>query len=144
MNLLRPFVRTAKNGPAHLQSGKWGERMAERHLQKQGFRILGRRVRVGRRDELDLLARDGDTLVFVEVKTRRSECMGRPIKAVDRKKRHTLSRAAIRYLGKLRKKPDYFRFDVVEVVGEPGHSRPEAVRHIRNAFPLDPIYRIRW
>lgn len=130
-------------GPAHLVSGTWGEKQAERFLKKQGYKILGRRVRVGRRDELDLVARHDDALVFVEVKTRRSVAHGRPIEAVNRAKRLHLSRAAIRYMKELRQKPTFFRFDVVEVVGEPGAGVPD-IRLIRNAFPLDKRYRFPW
>jgi putative endonuclease len=120
-------------------AGRWGENVAARLLERSGFKILGRRVRVGTRDELDLVARDGSSLVFVEVKTRSSEIYGRPVSAVDRKKRHAMSRAAVRYLAKLRFPKVVFRFDVVEVVGSPGTSDP-TVRHIRNAFPLDRRY----
>ena len=75
-------------------------------------------------------------LVFVEVKTRRSEDFGRPIAAVGPAKQRTLSRAAIRYLGRLRKKPDYFRFDVVEVLGRPEDGEP-LIRHLDDAFPFE-------
>ena len=129
--------------PEHLRTGRWGEREAERYLQALGFRILGRRLRVGRRDELDLLARDKDCLVFVEVKTRRSEDFGRPAAAVDRNKRQALSRAALRYMLKLKRKPDFFRFDVVEVVGHPDEGKPE-VTHIRSAFTMSSRYRVPW
>lgn len=124
---------------ASQDTGEWGEKKAERMLRRKGYRILGRRVRIGRRDEIDLVARDGDVLVFVEVKTRKSESFGRPISAVDRQKRRVLSRAAVRYLGKLRYRPTYIRFDVVEVVGEIG-DREAIVRHVENAFTLDPRY----
>jgi putative endonuclease len=125
-------------------SGRWGEDFAARFLRKnRRFKILALRVRLDRRNELDLVARDGDTLVFVEVKTRASEDFGRPIDSVDRAKRAALSRAAVRYLARLRRKPAYFRFDVVEVIGEPGDSAP-AVRHIENAFPLSRPYRVPW
>lgn len=127
----------------HLEIGLWGEACAEKHLATIGMKILGRRIRVGKYDELDLLVREGDTLVFVEVKTRRSEAFGRPASAVNKKKRHRMSRAAIRYMGKLKKKPPYFRFDIVEVVGKPDHGDP-IVRHIPNAFNLDKQYRITW
>jgi Holliday junction resolvase-like predicted endonuclease len=65
---------------------------------------------------------------------------GRPITAVDRHKRHTLSRAAVRYLKKLKNPHVYFRFDVVEVVGDMDSDAPPVVRHVRNAFPLDRCY----
>ena len=122
--------------PDHLVSGQWGEAVAEKELRREGLTIVGRRVRVGRRDEVDIVAREGRVLVFVEVKTRRSERYGRPVSAVDRHKRQVLSRAAVRYIGRLRDPRVFFRFDVVEVIGTPGASDVR-VRHIRNAFGLD-------
>ena len=125
----------------NLVAGEWGEKEAARMLAAKGYRILGRRVRIGRRDEIDLVARDGEILVFVEVKTRKSEGYGRPLSAVDRHKRYVLSRGAVRYLMKLKKRPPYFRFDVVEVVGSPGDAAP-TLRHVESAFTLDPRYRL--
>ncbi len=120
-------------------TGKWGEREAEKHLRKKGFRILGRRVRVAGRDEIDLVARDREVLVFVEVKTRASERFGRPISAVDRRKRQVTSRAAVRYIQKLKNPDVMFRFDVVEVIGSP--DNPETmIRHVEEAYPLDRRY----
>ena len=123
----------------HLETGIWGEKEAERFLKRKKYRIVGRRVRVGNRDEFDLIARDNKTLVFVEVKTKGSESFGRPISAVDSKKKHVLSRGAVRYLKKLKRKPEFFRFDVVEVVGKIGHKDP-VIRHIENACTLDTCY----
>lgn len=133
------FRRRGPDGAKPPDAGLWGENLAARFLERAGLKILGRRVRVGTRDELDLVARDGESLVFVEVKTRRSEDFGRPVSAVDRKKRHAMSRAAVRYLAKLKYPRVFFRFDVVEVVGCPEDDEPE-LRHIRNAFPLDRRY----
>ncbi|MEI6516563.1 MAG: YraN family protein, partial [bacterium] len=115
---------------------------AEALLRQKGYKILSRRFRVTLRDEFDLVARDGEILVFVEVKTRRSETHGRPIEAVDRRKRHVLSRAAVRYLKRLTK-PVNFRFDVVEVVGAEGGADP-VVRHVENVFSLDRCYVLPW
>lgn len=128
--------------PIHLATGVWGEREAERFLVARGYRILGRRFRVTLRDEVDLVARDGEILVFVEVKTRKTEAYGRPLSAVDRKKRHVISRAAVRYLGRLRK-PVNFRFDVVEVIGSRDEGNP-VIRHIQSAFTLDRRYVLPW
>ncbi len=128
------------SGPAHLETGEWGERLAEDFLKRAGYKILGRRVRIGTRDELDLVARHKHQLVFVEVKTRKSETFGRPSSAVDRRKRHTLSRAAIRYLKKLPNPRVCFRFDIVEVIGSPEAPRSAQIRHIENAFALDRRY----
>lgn len=100
------------------------------------MRVIGRCVRVGRRDEIDRIAWDDDTLVFVEVKTRASESFGRPVDAVDRAKRRHLSRAAVRYMSSHRLRPDYIRFDVVEVIGAPESGLRE-IRHLRSVFSLE-------
>ncbi len=129
------------NNEGQPSTGSWGEAQAERALRQKGYSILGRRVHVGRRDELDLIARDGAVLVFVEVKTRKTEAFGRPGAAVNHAKRHYLSRAAVRYLKHLRQRPNAFRFDVVEVIGTLNTPAP-LIRHIENAFPLDRCYRV--
>ncbi len=125
-----------------LRAGEWGERQAEKFLAQKGLKIL-RRVRFGKRDELDLVARAGNVLVFVEVKTRATEDFGRAISAVDAKKRKALSRAAVHYLRRLNPKPDYFRFDVVEVIGKEQGDPPE-IRHIENVFTADARYTLPW
>ena len=133
----------AAAGPESHRAGAWGEQVAADALVAKGYRILGRNVRFGSRCELDLIARapDPETLVFVEVKTRRSEEFGRPVAAVDRGKRRALGRAALRYLHRIKARPPRIRFDVVEVVGSPGDPEP-VLRHIENAFSLGPGYRI--
>lgn len=139
---LWPFRRTGdRRGPVrarHLQTGSRGEALAAKFLEQKGIRIAGRNVRVGR-DEIDLIGWQGKTLVFAEVKTRASERFGRPAAAVDRAKRMRISRAAIRYIKKRKLRPDYIRFDIVEVCGE----EPE-IRHLANAFPLEGPFRIWW
>ena len=114
-----------KKAAAHLRTGRAGELRAARFLKKSKIKILARNVRVGR-DEIDLIARDGETLVFVEVKTRRTEDFGAPVSAVDKAKRRKL-------------RPPYIRFDVVEVILDP----PE-IRHLKNVFTLEGGYQIRW
>ena len=100
-------------------------------------------MRVGRRDELDLIAEYDRSLIFVEVKTRKNENYGRPFAAVNSAKRKHLSRAAIAYLKREKIEPEFIRFDVIEVIGEPGNKDPE-IRHIENAFPLDSAYKLWW
>lgn len=127
----------------HLETGKWGEQHAARFLKSLRYRIRGQRVRVGRQDELDIVAEKGDVLVFVEVKTRRNESYGRPFAAINKAKRKRISRAAVNYLKKSKLRPDHIRFDAIEVIGEPG-GKPPQIRHIENAFPLDSAYRLWW
>lgn len=138
--MFRRLIKSVAQKPLHLRTGEWGERIAAKELKQKGFKILGKRVRIGTRDEIDLVARDGEALVFVEVKTRKSEKFGRPASSVDRAKRRTLSRAAVRYIKRLKDPRVCFRFDVVEVVGEIDDPNPPIIRHIENAFPLDRRY----
>lgn len=140
--LSRLFSSRVRPGRAeHLETGDWGEGEAAKLLKSKGCRILGRNVRVGRRDEIDIVARDGKHLVFVEVKTRKNTDFGSPASAVDRKKKYALSRAAVRYIKSLRAPPVYVRFDVVEVVGTVRDGM-ESIRHLPNAFPLASPFRV--
>ncbi|RME96622.1 MAG: YraN family protein [Verrucomicrobia bacterium] len=122
-------------GPEHLRRGRLGERAARRHLRRSGWRLLAANYR-SPRGEIDLIGRDGDCLVFVEVKTRSSESWTRPAAAVDAERRRRLSRAAMDYLGLLNRPPVKVRFDIVEVLLDE-RGRVREVRHLPNAFPLD-------
>lgn len=132
-----------KREASHLRTGRWGERQAVRFLKSNGWKIIGERVRSGKHDELDIIAQNRNVFVFVEVKTRRNEKYGRPFSAVNAAKRKKLSRAAVYYLKKKKIEPEYIRFDVIEVVGEPKGPMPE-IRHIENAFQLDSRYKLWW
>lgn len=116
--------------------GAWGEEQAAAFLRREGYAVLGRNVRPNRRDEIDIVARRGDVLVFVEVKARRREEFGRPLRAVDAHKRHALNRAAAAYLRVARHPDLFYRFDVVEVLGRPESGEP-LVRHTEDAFPFE-------
>jgi putative endonuclease len=128
---------------AHLKTGRWGEQQAVKCLKSKKYRIVGQRVFVGKHDEIDIVSEQGEILIFVEVKTRKNETYGRPFSAVNKEKRKRLSRAAVNYLKKKNIKPEYIRFDVIEVVGEPSIDSP-VIRHIENAFQLDPSYKLWW
>lgn len=112
--------------------GNEGERLAARYLRRQGYKILARRYRTAL-GELDLIARDGACIVFVEVKTRRSEVAGLPHEAVDRAKQAQLTRLALAFLKRFRRLEEPARFDVVSIVLEGPSQRPQIV-HYRNAF----------
>ncbi len=113
-------------------TGSRGERAAASFLRRsRGFSVVARNWRNprDRREEIDLVCRDGEALVFVEVKTRAEDALVPGYFAVDWRKRRVLLRVFTSYLGLLRHKPRTFRFDVVEVEltgGEP------MIRHFEN------------
>lgn len=114
--------------------GALGERIASRWLVAKGWEIVGTRVRVGRRD-LDLIARRGDVLAIVEVKTRAGEAFGGPVGAVGWQKQRQLVRATREWVARQGVMPVYIRFDVVGIlVG----SAAVRVCHVENAFQLPP------
>jgi putative endonuclease len=113
--------------------GRWGEEVAARHLERVGCRVLDRNWRAGRL-EIDLVVRDGATIAFVEVKTRRPGPQ-HPAEAVDRRKRARLRKAAARWIATHPERALEYRFDVVSVnVGADGRGR---VRHDPDAFTSD-------
>ncbi|MFZ4388075.1 MAG: YraN family protein, partial [Chthoniobacterales bacterium] len=126
----------ASDPTAHLALGRWGEDEASRHLKRLGWKILRRNFRAPGGGEVDLVCRDHETLVFAEVKTRRSEELGRPIDAVDQKKQRLIRRGAMHWL-RLLEMPDLtFRFDVIEVLA----TDPVEIRVVESAFTLpDPL-----
>ena len=119
--------------PEHLRRGALGERAAKRHLQKSGLKFLTANFRSDR-GEIDLIFRDADCLVFVEVKTRSSEEWTRPAAAVDARKKRLLSHTALDYLRLLKNPTVKIRFDIVEVLLRDGEVRE--VRHLPNSFPI--------
>src|SRR5215469_3888892 len=91
-NRFLPWKKSPKSD--HLRRGARGEKLAYRFLKRNGYRILFRNFRGRSGGEIDVVCRDNDTLVFVEVKTRAREDFGRPLAAVDRDKRKRISRGA--------------------------------------------------
>ncbi len=128
--------RTDRSPAPHLARGRAGERLAARHLRHRGYKVLYRNFRGSRGGEIDLICRHGDTLAFVEVKTRTTEDFGRPLTAVDRKQRHRIVRGAMTWLRMLELPDLTFRFDVVEVVME----TPPRITVVENAFHLPDGY----
>ena len=124
--------------PEHLRRGKLGEAAAKKQLQKQGLKFLTANFRSAR-GEIDLIFRDADCLVFVEVKARSSEDWTRPAAAVDARKRRLLSQTALDYLRLLKHPRIKIRFDIVEVLLTDGAVRE--IRHLPNTFSLSQPYR---
>lgn len=118
------------------KAGPRGEWLAAKYLRRElGFRIIARNWRNPRdeREEIDLVVRDGEVLVFVEVKTRAASALVSGYHAVDDCKRDVLRRAIKAYLAGLRVKPLTVRFDIVEVaLPAAGVVAPPVVRHFGN------------
>jgi putative endonuclease len=111
--------------------GDHGERIAAAYLTDAGLRVLDRNWRC-REGELDIVAREGDALVFCEVKTRRGVGYGHPVEAVTPVKQRRLRLLAQRWLAAHDEHAPDLRFDVVGVLVRP--DRPALVTHLRGAF----------
>ena len=128
--------KTAANdppSPAHFELGRRGEALALEHLEQAGYRIvaanfslpIGRNLRdVVVTAEIDIVAYDGPTLCFVEVKTRESGDFAPPQANVDLRKRRQIARAALAYRRMLGLVNEPYRYDVVTVVAKPGGAEP--------------------
>lgn len=130
MKWLRDWLRAWRK-PKSL--GERGEAFACRYLKKKAYTIIARQDR-SRLGEIDIIAVQERTIVFVEVKTRTADERGAPDEAVDRDKQERLTRAALGYM----RKHDLLgscpaRFDVISIVWPKGAKTPE-VRHFENAF----------
>jgi putative endonuclease len=115
-----------------LAVGAYGERLAVRHLLAQGMVLLDRNWRAAGGGELDIVARDGDALVFCEVKTRRGEGFGAPAEAVGVDKVRRLRRLASQWLEMSGLRPAEVRFDVISVL--PQRKGATRVEHLKGAF----------
>lgn len=134
------FWESSPAAPLTHARGDLGEQAARAFLKKKGLKFLTANF-AGRRGEIDLVFRDGDCLVFVEVKTRSSETWTRPSRAVDARKQLAMRRTAAEYIQLL---PDPYvkhRFDIVEVLLDGGEVRE--IRHLANAFCESPRMRKR-
>lgn len=140
MSLLQKIraLISREEGPLHLRHGVAGERAAKKHLQKLGLKFLVANFR-SERGEIDLIFRDADCLVFVEVKARSREDWIRPAAAVNARKKRLVSQCALDYLALLKNPRVKLRFDIVEVLLRDGEVRE--VRHLPNTFSLSAPYR---
>jgi len=115
-----------------LSLGRRGEDLCEEFLKRKGYRIAERNYRC-RMGEIDIVAMDGDTVCFVEVKTRRTPKFGLPQEAVTFRKREKLMRLALLYMKKKKLEGKSMRFDVVAVSG--------GIELIKDAFSAEGRYR---
>ena len=140
MNLWKQLTSsiTSRDRTKHLKRGRLGERAARIHLRRAGLKFLTANF-ASDRGEIDLVFRDADCLIFVEVKTRSSEDWTRPAAAVNARKRRLLSQTALDYLKRLKHPPVKFRFDIVEVLLD--NDAVKEIRHLPNSFVISRPYR---
>lgn len=129
MKWLEKFFKPA--APANDLLGDRGENMAARTLRNKGYKIIVRNFRC-EMGEIDIIARDGTTLVFVEVKTRTDDSQAAPQAQVNDHKQNQITKAAKFYLTRYGVPQPPARFDVIAIVWPPGRS-PQ-IEHIPNAF----------
>lgn len=127
---LRHWARVRRWEPG-MATGRLGEDLAHRFLRRRGYTIVARNWRLpSGQAEIDLVAWDGNVLVFVEVKCRGTEEFGTPDRAVDREKEHHLRRAGRAYALRAGVETARIRFDIVTVVLD----RPPRLKLLRDAF----------
>ncbi|MGA3201692.1 MAG: YraN family protein [Bryobacteraceae bacterium] len=130
---LRHLARKRRWTPT-LALGRRGEDLAHRFLRARGFVIVARNYRLSSGDaEADLIAWEGETLVFVEVKSRETADFGPPERAIGDEKRNHLLRIAREYTRKTQTHWDRIRFDVVSVI----MTKPPAIELFRDALPTN-------
>ncbi len=112
--------------------GRKGEELAFRFLRKKGYRIIEKNY-VCKLGEMDIIAKEKDTLIFIEVKTRTSALFGPPQLAVNFAKQRQLSKVALNYLKEKRLEDVKARFDVVAILLD----QKEGIEIIQNAFDLN-------
>jgi putative endonuclease len=110
--------------------GRRGEDVAHRYLQRAGLKVVARNYRPGPDSEIDIVARDGETVVFVEVKSRGSAEFGSPERAIDEEKRRHILRAAQSYMTRAGIEWSQVRFDVISII----FSEPPFIHHERDTF----------
>ncbi|MDR3361539.1 MAG: YraN family protein [Desulfovibrio sp.] len=131
---MKSYDETACSVPEHILLGKQGEDAAMDLLEQSGFRVLARNWRKGRL-ELDLVCKDADTIVFVEVKTRLAEGMSTPADAITPAKQRMVTRAAQAWIAANNAWQHPCRFDVVCVLH---NGKTFCAEHYRNAFDFSP------
>lgn len=108
--------------------GAQGEQIAAQFLEKEGYKILERNFRYSRFSEIDIIAKDNDTIVFVEVKTRSTTNFGHPFEAVNHKKLINIFKAGLAFLKNTKEHYKRYRIDIISVL----KSEPPVVEHLKD------------
>jgi putative endonuclease len=117
------------------QLGDFGERVAKAHLEAKGYRIIATNFRV-REGEVDIVALHGDTVAFVEVKTRRGDAMGSALEAIDRRQAERLLLTADAFAQEHPELPPNHRIDLIAIELD-GGGRVRSVEHVESAVEAD-------
>ena len=113
----------------NLEIGKKGEKLAQEFLSKKGYKILDTNKRFSRYCEIDIIALDKETLVFCEVKTRKTNICGSPFEAVTKAKYQNIKKGLFFYL---QENPNYksFRIDAISIILKPKLE----IKHLKNVY----------
>lgn len=112
-------------------TGKYGEDIAAKFLQKSGYKILERNFRYSRLCEIDIIAKEKDTIVFVEVKTRTTTAFGHPFEAITKSKLLNVFKAGLFYLQNTQEQHKNYRIDIISVIGNLNDNTPK-IEHLKN------------
>jgi putative endonuclease len=110
--------------------GRKGEDLAHRYLRSCGYRVIARNYKPGPDSEIDIVAREGNTLVFLEVKSRLSSEFSAPERAIDAEKQKRIMKAARSFISRSGDAWNNVRFDTISVV----FSHPPAIAHYKDVF----------
>lgn len=110
------------------ETGQKGEQLAQEYLKKQGYEIIETNKRFSRFCEIDIIAKDKDTLVFIEVKTRSSDFCGSPFEAITKTKYENIKTGLFTYLNESKIKYKKFRIDAISIILNPTIK----INHLKN------------
>lgn len=116
-----------------IEKGNNGEKIAEKYLEEKGYEIIKRKFHFGKIGEIDLIAKDGDVIVFVEVKARKSAEFGSGLEAITPTKQRHLINVARGFLYDKKIENTYTRFDVISIDLS---KFPPTIEHIINAITI--------
>ena len=111
--------------------GAFGESEAEKYLKKNGYKILEKNYRYSRLAEIDIIAKDKDTIVFVEVKTRSNLKFGHPFEAINKTKLQHIFQAGLFYLQNTKEKYKNYRIDIVAIIKET-NEKTQKIEHLKD------------
>ncbi len=116
------------NKISNKEKGNIGEKLAREYLEKLGYKILALNFRYSRFSEIDIVAKEKDTIVFVEVKMRSTKNFGHPFEAITPKKMQNIFQTAQYYLQQNEEKYKNYRIDVISILGTQKHE----IEHLKN------------